>query len=1007
MAPLTESQALRLSLRAQQRAANTADTAARREERGKARERAAATREKFEAETRARRARFEGQTAAMRERITAIRAALIEVRKMARQRERSIDEKRETLLAFIREHLEGKIDRKFLTAIARLKSQKQLDGAIEQVKAAALKAEHREVADRLRKRIESMDPAEMLPAYRDAVKSLVDSVSLTGMTGATERRLRGLAEFLERTPGHRVRSALTEELGRLDRTALRDMPIEDMIALDAALEQIIDEGREAQRQRRLREDLFDRQARRAVRRELEASANIRPRPLTRTGRVRPTRDVTPITLAIGLDENLTIEDLARILGGAGEHGHTVKHLYRDVADAQREVYRARHAAADHLAEALRAAGLPPGSAAAANLSEALASPLRNLGDKIMRAIDPRNLIGRAAEESGARVRTVTLASGAQATFTPAQRMHLAALMEDPSTHDLIRFDGVPIHFQGHPRGEILALSEGDIDAILDTMSEPERALVRAMVDYVNSPAVRGMLTEWSVRHLGHDITQGRRWFSRHRMVDPNRGEAVEATLGNLDAALITSAGLSADAAISTDGVSLIKARGNDTTSPIIVGDLFVEFTAIVEKTAAVAHLGPALRQAMRILNDPDVMAALGDSNRGRATARIQGAYQALLREFIGHKPDYSAINRLGRKVIDNATVAVLGLNPIVALYQPASLWSAASEIEMTYLRRAIMENAAFDRGIGQRYLTDPYLRHRIEGSATGFVIEGGGADMESARGPLGRRATMQDAALFMTRAMDNAVIKVIWRAAEIKVNAGRRRAGLDPLEVGSEELNEAAGAIARVVVQRTQATFDALHTSALAVEAKTAIGAKLFTPFRSQSSKNVSLTMRQYIEAGRSGNSTAIRQFAVRFAQVYVMQSVTMAALRTAWSLVVDPPEDIGEALARFVRYTGTYMLSNPLGGTAIAQIVNAVLAPDEPQFRYEINPATAAVMDVMDRATAMTRHLANGDTDKLLDDVERIGQELATIGGVPILWPWRTIRQLVRAYGDDGSVIR
>lgn len=708
---VTEREALRASLRGQQRVSRQADVAARRQA-------AVETLEKLK-----------------------------ELRVKAQQKTQAVEALRDELVQVVKTELPQRERGKLLTQVRDVKTTASLARGIRRVREVLAESERKEAIAELRKTLKRLDVKKLRPQYRAAVQEVIGPLALKGMQESTKRKLEGLAKFLaDERSDSQIPTSVIAEVARLSQTPIDKLTTEQATDIDNAINHFLKLNQlfnRLVRQGRLREQqqIVDQMS-------LEISTAFTERPRDITGAIQPQKRLNIFQLPFSIVGNLKPDLMSEYMSG-GENTVTHQVLYEDLDAGQTEWLRGHQAAMDALSEAIQGAGLELGSRELASFSRIFA---REHG--LLRAMAARDL--KVRHQTKADTETIELSGGRSITLTKGERMHLLASFMDTDTLELILFSDAPVTLVSGPRGANVKLTAEDVATIQRSATAEELAILESSMAYINGP-LKDAIREWSVDRLGFDITKVETYFPRHRV----RAREDES---------ITSAGFIQQ---SIRSASIVQERvgGN---LPIEIRDFFAEYNNLAWVTFAIKEMDPPFTAARRVLNSPAVSAAILNSKGILASsgAPLRNYWQNMLDELArtaANGPTLRGpVSSATSRQIDLLTRGLLASNPRVMMYQPVSLILATTEVNTIHVVGATAAGAFLDSRIDKRIAVgSPYLRARLESSALGLINEAGGPGKQRILGfsPKGE--------LFMRgiHFFDRMAIRTIWRAAELQATS--------------------------------------------------------------------------------------------------------------------------------------------------------------------------------------------------------------------------------------------
>src|SRR5690606_9424240 len=261
-------------------------------------------------------------------------------------------------------------------------------------------------------------------------------------------------------------------------------------------------------------------------------------------------------------------------------------------------------------------------------------------------------------ESNAEVETHTLESGQVLKITPAERMHILAMMHDQSTYEHVVMKGRSITLGRGEHGRMFNLTDGDLAALQAATTPEQNALVEFIVGRVNGE-LKQRYAEWSFERYGIDKSREGVHFPRKTRLS-EQSDVVEF-------------GQEGFSAPHVDSIGINKERMEAATAPIQVLDLFAVFSNFAWQSSGLVNMDPAVRTARLALQSVEVRTALAGVKRGAAVERrFRQVYNALERMVTGGTEVKGVLERVLRSASSNVTKGILGLNLRIALYQPVS-----------------------------------------------------------------------------------------------------------------------------------------------------------------------------------------------------------------------------------------------------------------------------------------------------------------------------------------------
>jgi len=732
------------------------------------------------------------------------------------------------------------------------------------------------------------------------------------------------------------------------------------------------------------------------------------------GRLVPERDSNMLTIAAGTEEQLLLDSLTQLISGG--RGITWQALYKDVDSAYGAgIGHYRHSV-DHLNAILKGLGYELGGEELAKMGFAFGQVKNRLAAAFSRdGASPTNTTAVPHEielEAGARQVTTEkdgkqVVTGTETTrrtmkITAAERIHIILTLMDPRSRDLIIHKGVPIQIKSHnDQTESWTITAEDEKAIMLSSNENEIAIAREMHKYINGP-LKKIARIYSMLVHNYDFTI-EDYTPRHRT-----GVARdEFNLGNsrtLDKRVLESS-------------NILQERKNsvDQKLPISIRDAFAEFSDHAWQVSMVTQLGPALRNARKILDSAEFRTTVANSRGSRLLNRFETIYDEMTASVVGRPASQLVAERGMRPKLQDLVKGLLGNNPMVASYQPWSMLAAMTELDPMHVMGAIMSGSMFDDSIDAKITSNDYLWFRTEGSAMGLIGEG----MTPGQTKLGGFKPQDERAFIMIRYMDNLAIRTIWAASERQVrsevdqmNEQRKRDGKE--DMTEEEIQMAISERAETVVKRTQPTFDPLHESASGIESRRSATAKAFAMFRAQRAKNVDIMYREAIRMANDPSSAGVRLRNIFM--VAIAQGMGIAVTKRLWWLALampallaggELPDDDEEEYKKWAKNMIDVTAGNWVFGSTIAYAINRMVVGGK-SYSPSISPMESMVTDILGGMAGMGMEIKKLATDEdpnwteFFDDFVTATAAASGWLGKPVVSPIRLSHRVYKNIRDE-----
>jgi site-specific DNA-cytosine methylase len=927
---VTESEAIKGSLQQQARAAAAADVAATRRERAVAKEK------------------------------------LAEVRDEAKQKKRTIRQVKAKFARVLRQRLpkEYRGGTRLLAFLKNIETRNQLVDAINTVTEEVERVENIEARKSLDKTVARAGKSTLLPEFASRVETIIGNLTTKRLSKKKRETLESVRVFLDKELGliedgqesslaPAIREALAMRVEELEKTPTMDLPTDMLQLIDDSLRHIL---HVADRTKKLK-TVSDRNIllRRAGEITREISDTLRHPPVDRfNSQVPRLRSLFNLFTREGL---LKLETYTEWISG-GEETATWAYFYDAINRANGLKLRDHQNAIEALKEAITNANIEVGGADLAAMSSGLSRTYGLVGAMLSGDPDVYSTTTRATPI------TINLSGNQTLTGTSAEWMSLLARFMDPKQRlTMSNSKGAPIRFKRMPAGVTLKLAENDMQKIEEHFKDSAEAkIVGEMMEFINT-TLRDSMRAWSEGAHGMDITASHTYYPMRREVTR---EAEGLTSNKFGQQTLKS-------------LSIGKLRRGG-SQPIIVGDFFSEFNDLAWGTYSLLHVDPAVTNAQRLLRNKDVSDVMKNTRGEVAIKKLDSYYDEMAREAVGAPDLNGEVAGVTKDIINKITRGVLGLNPRVATFQIVSMLLASTEIEAHYLVQALP--VFFDHSANARM--SPSLRARTEQTASGLANEFGGQQREF----LGIKPK-HEWFMAMIGYMDSAAIRVIWRAAELKVQATESL----PNE-GSEGYEATVGEVADRIVRRTQPMFDTLNISGTGLEARHNPMVRAITMFFSQRNQNINIVARALMRGIREPTAGNMAKQSYALSMV-ALSGLSIVAIRSLWHLAThgfDDDEDVEwyeQFSAEFISAT----IGNIYFGDIFSYAINSILFPDVKTYPPELSPIPGTFMDLFNGGIKMAKN-ADVTDPEFLDGFERIAMATATLAGYPVT-PWREVKAL------------
>lgn len=713
--------------------------------------------------------------------------------------------------------------------------------------------------------------------------------------------------------------------------------------------------------------------------------NLRRRRILPSGKLSSPPKDSALKLIYGLEEGASIDTMAEVLGGSDDSvtWHTLFGEIKKGRDSSLDSY---YKINDEWHQAIKDAGVKLGSKRMQAMSPALAS------------LDIFQTIANREKTSKAITQTIQLSGNQSVKMHPSQLMFLAASLQDKQTRDLVVSNATPVVIEGQPSGSEFFLTKEDVDTINRSLDPDQRAIVNEFVRIINGP-LRDIYVEYSERQFGENRAREDTYIPRHRSGDEIKAIRAESSEQSQQLAM--------------DRVKINKKRTEDTTKPIEIRDLFLEFANLNWTINQLRFVSPTVQSARRVLADPSISRTIRESTRGtRALKRFTDHYDEIEAGVVGRtiQPRMSADSAFGR-LARNVSKGVLGFSPTVPFYQPVSLINASFEMDKRFLMRAWLEQAQFNPAVDKRMKQVGAIRFRSEGSTYSLINEGAAIGQQP-QSLLGVKAK-NELAFSAIRFFDGMAVRTIWRGAELQSESEFKR-GI----IKEDQLFNRAKQIATNVINRTQPTSDPLYVSGLALQRRSRGGvAALLTMFRGQTSKTVDMIHREIARMSQSPTrrfQSAANIFILTFGIGFILaiiREIIKATLR-GFSRDFEEEENLIQRLALDTaqRAAGVAVLgewifavTRPLTELTTSEL----LGIDDPfgsgnLFDPDFSPVTGMMEDMVRKSAQLASKIENdAQAEEILDVATDVAAMVAALNGVPLVAPVREAKKIYKQVAD------
>jgi hypothetical protein len=680
---------------------------------------------------------------------------------------------------------------KVIKAVNKMVDNYEKAQAIQQVKAAVKKAKK----------------AKLRPEFQEQVDAIEDEFTLISPKEKTIKRMKSLLEAAERDEHQigdipqKLIDRANEILANVEKKTLKDFDAEELRTIADAISNLINQDRLkkellfTRKYRDLKESLG--KATQAVKDRWGKKFEVEVGKFDdKAERRRLTNGWNALKRWAHWNQ-WNIRTKSRMLGGRGSVAEEI--LSERLVEGDNYVTEVGTDAVDFIKEQLSNANVDEQTQQ--KWSQALGA----------RKVKPVSVaLPEARGEDGKRVRTVEM--------TVAERIGFLRFITDPQNRAAMLDDkNKGIVFARDKAKKAIKLTAEDMRAIIDSASQTEKDMAKAMVDYVNGKVEGRINISQKVQEVWqtlmgfplrvHDNYVSRRRSREHREYDPTH------TTQNFVERLLQRMGIFKPRAAST--------------APFVIGDAFAEFYADVNRMSSFAGKALAVHDAKQLLNDLDFRRSVKDAFK-HGEALLQDLektvefYQGLDQPFQGD------IETVFKGILRRAHVGALALKPHIVLYQTVSLLNAnAGGMDAKYLYNPAHFRLSELKRMRQILNNhSPMLNARERGGSYQILTPA------SAGPTLRQMYGLEKKRLKSIHRADASVMELVGLAAEAEGKAQ----GLT-----GQALAEHIARRTEYIVLETQPSWDATTLSTLAREGRQGAFKHMMVMFSSQRNKNFNM----------------------------------------------------------------------------------------------------------------------------------------------------------------------
>jgi len=652
--------------------------------------------------------------------------------------------------------------------------------------------------NKAKKTLYNIDTKHLRPEYKQQVKDIIDAINFVNSRPKTILKLQNMQEYIQTHPDNMIPPKKLQELSILNRKRISDYTVDE-------IEDVVHQVQHFVKLNQLKNKLiFGKQYQEASVIVREAQANIQKKPVA----IRT--DPNIIDLSIKEKQQGLFAKIFNILYGTEswnpelftdildrspeKHGVIHKVLYKGLDEGVSEQLQYVFDVRDFLKEELTSVNID----------------YKNGLDSWSKAI---------GGEKKAEIQEIPLPSGKTIRMTKAERISIILhSLNDKNIRHMVNGGISPA---AH-RGITWQISPDDLQTIVDSAT-PQEKQVTDIIYKIFNDWIKPKLNKVSVELNGWEIATEDDYF-------PIRTNALDIKRDELK--------LSKNFTQNTlEGMGIFKERVN-ASNALIIEDVFTVLTKHVMKTSSYYGLAKPLRNAKMLLNDTGFQ-------KNVVNVYGHGYLKALkdyLKDIEDHSHDTSGIGSLTTELMNKLDIAILGMNPFVAMKQPVSYVMAGTEMNIKYLVRAVARPTETTKSEMRKW--SPQLRDRLEGNVTRELGELGRVGtvrkFVSDKNPIGRNA------MFLIREGDFHAVGRIWNAVKLEIKD--THPGLT-----GDEFMKAVAERAEEVIRLTQPTFHLKDRSFIGRDPYWAT--RLLTKYTSQRNKNLNALRRSILKYDLSGKT--------------------------------------------------------------------------------------------------------------------------------------------------------
>jgi len=699
---------------------------------------------------------------------------------------------------------------------------------------ARVKKAARDRVNKIIKGLKKIDTSKMSPPQAGAINDILEDIDLTKLSSGKQLRLEKTRQYLENNPDAEMPDYAMKALERLEKTAARDLTLDDLESLNIAVLHHAHLDKVKQKLRVGRQEKQFSNALNGAMGEMKTPKKVRSEIISSQqgsfGKLKKTGRLIADTFGIRHDHfDLIIESLA------GQNSIMDKVLYQNIKEGVTEELKYKQQTFKKFQE--------------------------DLGD-----FDKKHGIKDLSKWIGETVKTGRI------ELTRGERMSLYRHSLNADNKKAIIQGGFGFKFSNEPN-RVHNITKDEFDSVIDSLTDAEKDFAGKPADNLFADQIE-RLDKIFLEKNGYALPREENYHPKNTMPlalgkDMETEEALEMFKGKW-----LRIGLAKGMLEKRKRVQL----------PIYLNSITHDINTSVSKSAAYIGLEIPLSNASKLLYNPTFRLTLTNRYGEQAWKEIEKG----LRDIAGEHRTYTTTEKLLIKAKNKLSTAMLGLNPFVMSKQILSLPVYLPYVKSKYLAMGLIDNIWNPKKItGRHKLYSPEYLERIEGGYSRDVADvfKAGAEKRIYAGKKDiKEKFMSGIKLFdqaaVNMGMHGAVLQTL---DEFKAGKLSREVGIaldmkdsEIASLSPEQKMKLAYKFADYATQRTQPMFSPEHRSSLS---RGSTVEQLATMFGSFTNQALNLTRRSYREARRTGDKAAYAKFSKSLMVIFVINTLGVMAI--------------------------------------------------------------------------------------------------------------------------------